>query len=48
MMVYKVIIMEDEYVLEDLLNEWAAEGWRLHSVESEYRTNIIIFEKEKV
>ena len=47
MMEYKVIIMENEYNLEDTLNEWAKQGWRFHSMESEYRTNIIIFEREK-
>jgi hypothetical protein len=45
-MKYKVIIMTNEDDLEEMLNKWAAEGWRFHSMESEYKTNIIIFEKE--
>lgn len=46
MLQYKVVIMDDESDLEELLNKWAKEGWRFNSMESEYRTNIIIFEKE--
>lgn len=45
-MKYKVIVMEDEYDLEEVLNHWAKEGWRFNSMESEYKTNIIIFERE--
>lgn len=46
MLEYKVDILNDENELEAKLNEWAAKGWRFNSMESEYRTNILIFERE--
>lgn len=44
---YKVVTLEDEYSLEKLLNEMAEKGWQLHSMETEYRTSIIILEMDK-
>jgi len=43
---YKVVMLENEYELEKILNQHASEGWRLHSLETEYKMGIVIFERE--
>ena len=45
-MKYKVIIISDETKLEWTLNNWSKAGWRFHSVETEYKKNIIVMEKK--
>lgn len=44
-MIYKVVIMEEDEDLESVLNYWAGLGWIFNSMETEYKTNIIIFER---
>lgn len=45
-MTYKVIEVSEESNLEEALNYWASLGWRLHTVETEYTTYVVIFERD--
>lgn len=43
---YSVELLDNEFELETVLNNKARDGWRLHSIETEYKTYVVIFEKE--